>query len=627
MVSAGEKKVETAVPGCEPRWLASCGEFSAGDPEGLVCEALNDPISPGFIDAGELNYYIGSSGDAMALFDAIPLVKDPPLLARLSSLEQQADQQCFLGACLQGKAEAAKEFEQLVTQPGVLLLLPMQKLLEVRQLALRMSVWPTDSVQQAGRVVLSKIDEALAARGAKTGTPYAPVFDGAVSYLGPQFEFLPPTGLTTHYRYWQRIWSSPWQERVKACSMTKAIPKEVVVEEPKPKAVQSCGKKGAKAHSKKAASCSGKKATAAPHGKRPSAVSVKKTVLTCPGADEEVSVQHGKLSDLTAGIANFLPWQPYLEAAFVKQGLPPYMALLAIPESGMEAGQVNRRSGATGPYQIMSSNTNIPDFDIVQDPAVGIDERKNPYFAACAAALLLASNKRRIMQAKSNGGKDGYIDGVVFDESLATIMTTSAYHAGAGTLAKALRQAKEELTEMGKPITGENLFVHILTSGTAYKTFREQSKDYPVKLMPVIDAVYSAQSPFMGEAGAAIMEDLSVMEITAFASPTGINDILRMTHMTKQDFLQLNPHLDWAKTAEAIALNPKTVKRLRLVIPTSLALRLAAGLIYEQRVEPSSVAVHKILAPQAFASQMGEVVGADEYATQFSRGPTFPSLE
>ena len=305
----------------------------------------------------------------------------------------------------------------------------------------------------------------------------------------------------------------------------------------------------------------------------------------------------------------------------MEQGLPPFLSTLAISESDMRS---NRSScvDARGPYQIMPSNTNNPKYDIYADDSLGIDERENPYLAARAASRILAEGKRLIQQRGPGGRTDGYVDGVTFSDSITSLMLTSAYHAGGGTLRDALRTAKRELAAAGRPVDAEALFSHILSAPKAFNKFREESKDYPVKLIPVIDAVYGGSG---GEGGASQrVPDLSIVEISRFNEKTGLKDIVRLTGMRAEELRALNPQFRWEKTKDEIRLSAKTVARARLVVPTSLAWRLTSGLISEQRVDAEGLSSRHMLNAEKLAASEVELLAANDYVNMdWSRLPWF----
>lgn len=606
-LSAGSGKVRDLKKEYVEHGALVCPDPQSGEEAwAVVCRALTDEVTPGFIDAGEAQYALGGRPDAAALMEASPFLAEPPLIARLEKLEGDADQWCLFNSCETRRQQAADAFLKLATAPGPLFLLPTQHLLRIRTIAMRMTGGPTATAKMAGSAAITAIDLALAQRSRDGALgPYTPAFEGAAFYLAPQFDFAPPRGLGLSLEYWQRMWSAFPDVNVGACEMSKRGMAWVDARSLTPAPKSARGRRSA-------------------IWKALSAATRKKQ---CTGPKDAYIVRPGKAGDLSAAMARFRPWQPYLESAFVAEGLPPTMATLAITESGMLSHKESG-DGAVGPYQIMPGNVNIPDFDIQADATVGIDERENPYLAARAAALMLASIKRRIQQRRPKGdGNDGYVNGVTFDDSLAMLMATSGYHAGGGTLGSALRQARDEFKRQGKKLSGEALFVHILTSEKGYGTFQRDSKDYPVKLMPVIDALYGRGGPAGEVPPPEPMRDLALVEIGGFMRATGLADILRITGMGREEFLELNPQFRWEATADEICLNPETVNRVRIVLPTVLALRLRVGLAAEGRVEPAAFRAERIITPSSFTPATMASLETNRYVGSIGSPPKFVSLK
>ena len=501
-LSAGDGRVrdivrefaETGTLACDP-----C--VSSAEPESMICQALTDEATPGVIDNDERTVVLNAS-DAEAMLLAAPLVKHPPVMARLSVLRDKAETWCLTDRCRAGRDDAREELERL----------------------------------------------AASAPGASAGNDGADIFaiEGGAAFVGALPDRLAQAGIGKQLGFWEWVWFSSPDTIISATTFAKDHLTSIDL------------KAGEKA-----------------------------PVATAKDAADPMRGVRGKEKDFAEATARFRPWQPYLERAFEEMGLPKELAAIAIPESEMQSGQKSG-VGAGGPYQIMPANTNIPVFDVYRSKAVGIDERENPYLAARAAARIFAQARRTIL------GRS-FVDGVSFGKELATLMCTSGYHAGAGRLGKALAAAKAEFDAEGKPVTGEALFAHILSTDKEYEKFQAASKDYPVKFLPVVKALYAEKVASFAPRGDETLPDLALVEIGAFAKKTGVADLARLTGLSREEFLKFNPQFDWKKTNDEIRLGKGGVPKCRLVLPMAIAKKLCRKLVAEKRAETKEVFSRRLL--------------------------------
>ena len=112
--------------------------------------------------------------------------------------------------------------------------------------------------------------------------------------------------------------------------------------------------------------------------------------------DERHLYHHGKIFTKEDTAERYLFLRPYAEAYMQKAGLPREMAALAIVEADMNNWAESKPAGAAGVYQLLSGVAKKLGLKVA--PEEGIDERRNPFFSARAAAAVLAENKKRSLR-------------------------------------------------------------------------------------------------------------------------------------------------------------------------------------------------------------------------------------
>lgn len=237
---------------------------------------------------------------------------------------------------------------------------------------------------------------------------------------------------------------------------------------------------------------------------------------------ERFLYSRGKYAEIYYGAVAYSEWQPHLENCFVQQGLPADLAKIAIVESRMDFNAIARQSGATGPYQFLPETAKAYGLTVTDE----VDERRNPVFAAQAAAALLRQAKTAILS-------EGFVPGVRFSTETADILSTSAYHAGIGNLRRGLREAGKELEN------AEEIITDLFTGNLRVGGFRDDSKDYPPQLYPAVEAV--AQLPPDQR-----LRPLKLVAVHLDLKKGVMVPLMEMTRMLSyRDFIHINPQYDW----------------------------------------------------------------------------------
>lgn len=110
-----------------------------------------------------------------------------------------------------------------------------------------------------------------------------------------------------------------------------------------------------------------------------------------PSFQNLIKFEKGKLArDFKRRLEATAPYMAHAMNIFQEEGVPPQLALLALPESGGATEAVSRRH-ATGPFQFTAETAR--DFGLNVNSQ--IDERRDPFLSSRAAAKLLKDLYRR----------------------------------------------------------------------------------------------------------------------------------------------------------------------------------------------------------------------------------------
>ncbi|OGQ46805.1 MAG: hypothetical protein A3H42_03545 [Deltaproteobacteria bacterium RIFCSPLOWO2_02_FULL_46_8] len=265
---------------------------------------------------------------------------------------------------------------------------------------------------------------------------------------------------------------------------------------------------------------------------------------TVPKNGERFLHKRGEHPSIYRGAILYSEWQPHLEKKFADRGLPAHLAKIAIVESRMS---IYDRSGenAVGPYQFKEAIGKHYGLRIDAE----IDERLNPVFAAESAARLLQEAKRGILS-------EGFVPGTTFNNRLADILSTSAYHAGFDSLRTALRKAKKDLEAQkpSKPVTAEMIAAYPFASPLRIKKFRDDSKDYPPQLYPAVEAV----DRLPPEARLPVRKLVTV----SLNLKQGVEiPLLEMVaQLSYRDFININSQYDWDGSRTGNPIDTMTLK-------------------------------------------------------------------
>lgn len=260
-----------------------------------------------------------------------------------------------------------------------------------------------------------------------------------------------------------------------------------------------------------------------------------------PKNGERFLRKRGEYPGIYRGAILYSEWQPHLEKKFTDRGLPAHLAKIAIVESRMSI-YARSDENAVGPYQFKESIGKHYDLRIDAE----IDERLNPVFAAESAARLLQEAKRGILS-------EGFVPDTHFDDRLADILSTSAYHAGIGSLRTALRKAKKDLEAQNpsQPVTAEMIAAYPFASSLRIKKFRDDSKDYPPQLYPAVEAVDRLTPEMRLPVRKLVTARLDLKQ--------GVEIPLRemVAQLSYRDFININSQYDWdgsrtGETTEAL---------------------------------------------------------------------------
>ncbi|MBI5299054.1 MAG: transglycosylase SLT domain-containing protein [Deltaproteobacteria bacterium] len=261
-----------------------------------------------------------------------------------------------------------------------------------------------------------------------------------------------------------------------------------------------------------------------------------------PKNGERFLRKRGEYPSIYRGAILYSEWQPHLEKKFTDRGLPAHLAKIAIVESRMSIYD-RSNDNAVGPYQFKEAIGKHYGLRIDAE----IDERLNPVFAAEAAARLLQEAKRGILS-------EGFVPDTHFDDRLADILSTSAYHAGIDNLRTALREAKLKAQNPSQPVTPEMIAAYPFASPLRIKKFRDDSKDYPPQLYPAVEAVDRLPSEMRLPVRKLVTVSLNLkqnVEIPLFEM---------LAQLSYRDFININSQYDWDGSRTGNPIDTMTLK-------------------------------------------------------------------
>lgn len=478
------------------------------DGDNALFRSLNDKITPGVIDASEYHH-----NPELKLEKWNPLRWDPPLLWHIRNLADKGTSHCFANIfgidCQDWEAEVGlTELEPLARNDYLLGNLPLKAVNEWLQLSKKMeSEGINVEVRHAGEQMARGISHYLATE--KNHFQNMP--RNRTSYAIPSVQLREVRGLENSIEYWREFYKLDRMDFVLArensksdihnLSLFRRYFNDITREGKSIATARANAEETLKAYQKKLNGAGG----------------------------EKFLYKEGQKNKTEFAASRFAEWQPYLEGAFVEQGLPPWFATLAIIESGFDISVQDSPNGAMGVYQFMKPVAEK--LGLVIDEENGVNETHNPILAAQAAAKLLAEAVKRIER------KD-FLSGVTVDHELALLMATSAYNAGVGNLQKGMKKAQA----VTHSHDAEEIFAYLLKSDLKVGAFGKNSKDYPPQLYPAVEAVYPSAPEKVPPIR--LVSKRVVVTLKTIDFPIPLSKILKQIDFGF-DFMNANPQYNW----------------------------------------------------------------------------------
>ncbi len=579
------------------------------------CEALSDSCSPGLVDDAEY----------LAAFHGREMTREfrEPIVGRLFQLAEATEDWCLLpewaSSCGEDRREAAQEFLTFLTRPCLLAALSHKSKKELLPIARKMAENEDDpKISRMGRAAV----DLLALYSNKDSAPFQFPFSGDIMYVGAAYALRTMPGMEGPSDYWRAVYSHPRETTIFSPRFSKrSVEKQdnsAFLAEQRAQNKSDISIKFNTDHriqayqdelNAKLGCTSSKDEQRFTNGWRCEA-----------GRDVDYyTYMQGKREEIRAAAARYSRWRPHLEAIFLKHGLPPYLASIAVIESKMRTDIVAPGSGAAGPYQIMPKMG--PEYGLTIDKERGIDERRNVIYAAEAAAKILKQARRAILG-------EGFVPGLDIDEGLANIMSTSAYHAGVGNLRRAMRKAKKALEKQRAeaagekkagpdPVTAEKVFSFMLSSKFTYRRYRHDSKDYPPQLYAAMEAVDRIKFKEME-----LVEQMVDVSISNFKKPVSLAQIAALTVSGAERLRELNPQFDEAGFDRVI----KAGGSVRFLLPQAELCRVQTKLVDYHVVEKGDIDVTVVTNPPDLVPAIVDILEKDPYAILPNSQVSYPDF-
>lgn len=623
-----------------------------------IAAALNDVVTPQYIDDGEYQFLFGAGKDPATASKAAPLLKDPPIVRRIFDSAEKARDWCRRDICETRRRKSAEDFYNAValtaTRSGLAAYIPEETFKEWGSIAQKMAAESPDPIiRSLGAYSQEHIKQSILRKRSGLYEAFNTQFHGDASYLTSEMKFKVIPGMEGPVNFWRKVFA----EDANHMFLTPRHSNSRVIEiDLKDKVMITEGKNGEikeediswafKGLPKKYTIKAGKDKGVHEYTLEQLQTLVTERILEklnskmgCKAIRNErgfisnwvmggkkgldlYTYKRGQGKDIEGAVEMFREYQPYLESIFISAGLPPYLACIVIFESKMIAGR-DSPEDARGTFQIIDRNMNDPKLDLYWDEDLDIDERRNIFLSARTATRILNQGRSRILEKAGARPqiKEDFVPGMTFDLPFATMMATSAYNAGAENLRAALTKAKETLDKMSKAelkkegigkIDGEALFSYVLTHELTARDYKNQSKDYPPKLYPVIEQVYSR----VGEPAKNI-PDVVLVEIPKLGTQLiSIADILSSTNADADEFFRLNPQFKKGRANVKLNLSKSTLKALRFVMPRTEALRLKLNLEKQGLVQKDAISVQALLNSEILPGDIQTAIESiNHYAT------------
>lgn len=531
-------------------------------------KALNDNITPGVIDDGELKYLWGDSGFKSAAEEA---AKQSPLLKQAKKYSILAKKHWFFESKNDEdeRKNAITEFRKITLNHGLIYAMPLSLLQTFIDIAHDMYINGGDeyvkliagiaeaSLSSTYRERTERINDA---RQAKPGTMWYNVQTGIYD---EDLESCPPemSDLIDPVRFAVEVYTHSTETGIIAKEFSKEN-LQVVTELPRVGLMETM--KELKRLNAELGCSPGRNGW----------------VCKEKGADY-YNAAKGMKPDFDSAAPEYLKWEPLITAVFEAEGVPGYLGAIAIGESFMKEDASAKYTKAQGCYQIIPSNTNIREYDIYLLQSDGYDERRNILMSARAAAKILKQGMAEIKKFFKN-------ENLALTDEDAFLMATSCYHAGVGNFTNALHLARAdfEADKMNGEITAVKLFTYLLKTTKSYGKYKGDSKDYPAKLFAILDVLKKYRKQNIQP-----VEDLVFIEISEFKKGFTLVVLAAQTNMNIADFRKWNPQFRNIKNNSSIEKIAKQTHGLRLVIPRMELVRFYTNIVRNKIVDPDKVTV------------------------------------